>query len=213
MTGRARGTAFAAGALACASLAAAASGPAAPAGDLGELREVVVSSVAIERGTRLSPARVRDELEIRRVPASFAPPDALADPRAALGERSGLTLPAGSYLTASALRAPAPAAGESRGAPSGTTPVDVPVAAAGALEATGATLVDVVVAGAPGPGPRGGRTYVAAERIRLLALARLPAETGLPDRWSATLALRRGQALRLIRAESLGRTIRLLARR
>lgn len=213
MTGRVRATAFALGALSSAALAAAAGGgPAAPAGELGELREVVVSRAPIERGQRLTPAATRSALEVRRVPASFAPPDALADPRAIAGERSVLALPAGSYVTASALRAPAPPGGGSGAVPSGTTPVDLPVAGAGALEAAGATLVDVVVAGTPGPGPGAGRTYVAAERVRLLALARLPAETGLPDRWSATLALRRDQALRLIRAESLGRTIRLLAR-
>ena len=47
----------------------------------------------------------------------------------------------------------------------------------------------------------------------LLALRKAPAETGLgADRWVATLALRREQALRVIRAEEMAGSVRLLAR-
>jgi hypothetical protein len=72
--------------------------------------------------------------------------------------------------------------------------------------------VDVVVAPAPGPGPGVRRARVAAAGVRLLALRRLPSEPGLGERWAATLALSRPQALELIRAEGSGLELRLLAR-
>ena len=94
--------------------------------------------------------------------------------------------------------------------------MEITVTGAGALEASRVapgSPVDVVVSGDAGPGPAAGRTYVAAERVPLLALREAPAETGLgADRWVATLALRREQALRVIRAEEMAGSIRLLAR-
>jgi Flp pilus assembly protein CpaB len=208
---------FGAGALACAGLSAALAGSAAPADTgLGELRPVVVTAGTVERGTVLDRASVRGALEERRVPGAFAPPDALGLAAEAVGRRVGMTLPAGSYLTASSLATSGRSGGERRGPPRGTTPVEITVTGAGALEASrvapGAP-VDVVVSGDPGPGPATGRTYVAAEGVPLLELRRAPAETGLGvDRWVATLALRRPQALRLIRAEGVAGSIRLLAR-
>ena len=214
MSARRRAALFGSGALACAVLAAAASGgdTSATVG-LGELRPVAVARGELSGGTRIGAAQVRDAFEVKRVPAQFAPPDALATPAAAVGERLAIDLPAGSYLTGSALRPAASGRTRARG-PAGTTPVEVPVVAAGALASgsAGAPLVDVVVASTPTPGPGSGRTYVAAERVQLLALSELPAEPGVPARWSATLALTRPQALELIRAEGLGRTIRLLGR-
>ena len=60
--------------------------------------------------------------------------------------------------------------------------------------------------------PSAGRTYVAASGVPLLGLREAEAEPGLDaDRWIATLALTRDQALRLIRAESVGAQVRLLA--
>lgn len=217
MSPRARAVLFAAGALACAGLSAALAGSATPADTdaLGELRPVVVTAATLERGSVLDRAALERDLEERRVPAAFTPPDALGLPSEALGRRVGVTLPAGSYLTASSLAAGARPAGR-EGPPRGTTPVEITVTGAGALEASRVTpgaAVDVVVSGDPGPGPAAGRTYVAAERVPLLALRKAPAETGLgADRWVATLALRREQALRLIRAEGMAGSIRLLAR-
>jgi Flp pilus assembly protein CpaB len=78
--------------------------------------------------------------------------------------------------------------------------------------------VDVIVTTEPGPGRGSGRTYVAAERVELLALAQ---SGGGPDdalpgpgtaTWTATLALRRPQALRLIQAENFARQVRLIPR-
>ena len=218
MTDRARPLAFACGAVACALLAAAAAGGGGNgAQGLGELRAVAVSARPLGRGVEIGSPGTGDAFEVRRVPAEFAPPDAIATPADAAGLRLATALPQGSYLTASDL-APTDGGGGSRehGAPpANTTPVEVAVSAAAALAAGGmrpGALVDVVVAGVPGPGPGAGRTYVAAERVPLLGLARMPAEPGVPERWRATLALTRPAALELIRAESLGRSLRLLAR-
>jgi Flp pilus assembly protein CpaB len=212
---RLRAAAFGAGALACAGLSAALAGGAArPPDALGELRGVVVAGATLERGAVLRGDAVREQLEERRVPAAFAPPDALAFAREALGRRLAVSLPAGSYVTASSL---ATAASRRRDRPpTGTTPVELTVAGAGALEAAGVGAggrVDVVVSGDPGPGPGPGRTYVAAEGVPLLSLRRAPAEAGFGrDRWAATLALRRDQALGLIRAQGAAAEIRLLSR-
>ncbi len=63
-----------------------------------------------------------------------------------------------------------------------------------------------------------GRTYVAAEGVELLALGQSGdpgAGDGLPGpgpgAWTATLALTRPQALRLIQAENFARQVRLIA--
>lgn len=208
---------FAVGALACAGMSAALAGRAAdPAqGGLGALRHVVVTSAALERGSVIGRREVNHALEARRVPDAFAPPDALGLPAEALGRRLATALPPGSYVTAAGLASEAPAR-DHAGPPRGTTPVEITVVGAGAMQASRArsgARVDVVISGDPGPGPGTGRTYVAAEGVALLDLREAPDETGLAsDRWVATLALRRDQALRLIRAEAAAGSIRLLAR-
>ena len=218
MSPRIRAGLFAAGALACGLVSAVlANGATAPPADgLGELRPVVVTAAPLERGATVERREVEGALEERRVPAAFAPPDVLGLPAEALGRRLAVSLPAGSYLTAASLAAGSPRAPGRAGPPRGTTPVEITVTGAGALEASrtdAGAAVDVVVSGEPGPGPAAGRTRVAAEAVPLLALRKAPAETGLgTDRWIATLALRRDQALRLIRADAAAASIRLLAR-
>ena len=214
MSPRARAALFAVGALVCGGISAALADRAArPADALGELRPVVVTTKPVRRGTVLGRRELQGSLVARRVPAEFAPPDALGAPAEALGRRLTVALPRGSYVTAAGLAGPRTPA--RAGAPRGTTPVEITVKGAGALDASRAgpgTRVDVVVSGDPGPGPAVGRTYVAAEGVTLLELREAPAETGLDsDRWVATLALRRDQALRLIRAEAAASSIRLLA--
>jgi Flp pilus assembly protein CpaB len=151
------------------------------------------------------------------VPEDFVPPDALGVPEEVLGRRLATSLPAGSYLTASAFKAPSAGAGAAAqgGPPKGTTPLEITVTGAGALAATRTDPgdgVDVVVSGDSAPGPNAGRTYVAASGVPLLGLEEAQAEPGLgSDRWTATLALTRAEALRLIRAESTGAQLRLLA--
>jgi len=110
----------------------------------------------------------------------------------------------------------APAGAQTGGPPRGTTPVEIAVTGAGALASTRTDQgdrVDVVVSGDSSPGPSAGRTYVAASGIPLLGLREAQAEPGLAsDRWIATLALTREEALVLIRAESVGAQVRLLAK-
>jgi SAF domain len=212
---RARSVLFAAGALVCAGLSATlADGAPSAEESYGELRSVAVTRTALERGVSFGSGEVRESLEQRRVPAAFVPPDALAMPQEALGRRVAIAVPPGSYLTASMLAADG--VPERAGPPEGTTPVELTVTGAGALAAARSRpgmSVDVVVSGASGPGPATGRTYVAAAGVPLLDLRKAAAETGFAaDRWIATLAVNRDQALRLIRAESTARAIRLLAR-
>ena len=75
--------------------------------------------------------------------------------------------------------------------------------------------VDVVVTTEPDVGDDG-RTFIAAQRVRLLALSETGGagggEEGLGSSpaWSATLALTRDQALRLIQAENFARQVRLM---
>ncbi len=217
MKSRARAAAFTVGALICAALSAAVAGTGeSAAGDqVGPLRPVIVTSAPLERGTTVEAGVARKSLAERRVPESFLPPDALGVVEEALGRRLATSLPAGSYVTASAFkvsRAGSPAGG---GPPRGTTPVEITVTGAGALAAARTNpgdRVDVVVSGDSAPGPGAGRTYVAASGVPLLGLGEARAEPGLEaDRWVATLALTRSEALRLIRAESVGAQVRLLA--
>lgn len=216
MSGRRRGAAFAVGALVCGALAAAATGGGAgvEAGG-GALRAVVVTRAALGAEAELSPEMVADALEVRRVPDAFAPPDAIHDPMDARGLRLAVPVPAGSYLTAGMLKRPGGSrTPRDRAAARGGTPVELAVTGAGALVMDGeaARRVDVVVSGGGGPGPAR-RTYLAARAATLLDLRRARGEPGLGERHMATLALNRTQALRLIRAESEGATIRLLAAR
>jgi Flp pilus assembly protein CpaB len=98
--------------------------------------------------------------------------------------------------------------------------VQIAVTGAEALAAQGGDpagqRVDVVVTTEPGAGAGRGRTYVAAAGVRLLALSQSAdqssADYPIPagEAWTATLALTRSQALRLIQAESYARGVRLI---
>ena len=205
-------------ALGCAALAAAVAGRygSSVARSFGPLRPVVVVSHDLPAGKTIGPSALSRSLQVRRVPARFAPPGALAAPRQALGQEPAAIVPAGSYLIGAQLRLPRPARGpnDPRLA-NGRSPVEISVAGAEALLAAGpaeGSRVDVVVTTEPrGPGP--GHTYVAAGAVRLLALREAqPSAPGPSPGWSATLALTRRQALRLIQAESFARQVRLLPR-
>jgi len=211
---RGRALAFGAAALACALLAVkvATGYRSSVAAQYGDLQPVVVTARELPVGRPIGPAEIAEVLEIRRVPARFAPPGALSHPDDALGQAPATTLPAGSYLLAALLAPPAPEPSPAAGVGAGKRPVQVAVAGAEALVAGGAspegTKVDVVVARASGLGDRA-RTRIVAAGVRLLALspAKAPGEGG-----SATLAVTREQALELIEAEAASRQIRLLPR-
>jgi Flp pilus assembly protein CpaB len=178
----------------------------------GPLRPVVVAARGLRAGEPLGPERVAHSLEVRRVPVRFVPPGALVSPAVALGLVPSSSLPAGSYLLASQLRPPKPARSDSFRL-GDRHPVEISVSGADALLATGApptgTKVDVVVTSEPrGAGP--GHTYVAAAGVPLLALGPGADGPGPGGASAATLALTRGQALRLIAAESFARKLTLL---
>ncbi|HEY8001846.1 MAG TPA: SAF domain-containing protein [Solirubrobacterales bacterium] len=219
---RGRAVGFAAAAAICAGLAAGVTAGA-PAGepDYGELREVVVAAEALPARRALGRAAIGETLEIRRVPERFLPPDALTSPAQALGRRPATTVPAGGYLLASQFEPPGaerePRAPELTG---GRRPVEITVEGAGALAAAAggpSRRVDVVVTSESSPGGGAGRTFVAAAAVGLLDLRPVSGagtEDVLPgppsEAWIATLALTRGQALRLIHAQSFAREVRLI---
>jgi Flp pilus assembly protein CpaB len=224
MRRRVRAIAFGGAALVCAVLAAAMTGGYRQdiQSELGPLRSVVVASVRIPAHRAISAKQVNQLLEVRRVPARFAPPGALAIPDQAAGRAPGAAIPAGSYVLAAQLREPGEHEGSRhrpRLAP-GRKPVEISVTGAEALAAGGAdpvgARVDVVVTTEPGPGGSG-RTYVAAKGVRLLALSASGDAgssgyaTSTAEQWTATLALTKPQALRLIQAENFARGVRLIA--
>ena len=222
MSRRGRAVAFAIVALGCAGLAAivAQGYGTSVAAQYGELRSVLVASRDLVRGDAIDPDDLGRSLDVRRVPSSFVPPDALAAVGDAVGRAPVAAVPAGSYLLESQLEVPQRAKPESEPAiADGLRPVEIAVSGAEALAATGGspegTRVDIVVTTEPDVGDDG-RTFVAAESVELLALSQsggvgggeesLSAEPG----WSATLALTRDQALRLIEAENFARQVRLM---
>jgi Flp pilus assembly protein CpaB len=219
---RGRAIGFAAAAAVCAGLAAGTAGGGSDLrSELGDLREVVVAKRPLAAGQELRARDVARALEVRRVPARFLPPGALATPAQAAGRAPVAAIPAGSYLLASQLELPRKPSAPGRDLDAGRHPVEIEVTAAAALASRPRPdrRVDVVVTTEPGPGGGAGRTYVAAESVELLDLRSSdPAAGGDPlpvaptASWTATLALRRDQALRLIQAESFARSVRLIPR-
>ena len=180
----------------------------------GALREVVVAREELEPGAAIDPGAA-SALELRRVPVRFLPPGALRSPAEAIGLEPVAPIPAGSYLLASQLRPPRERPGAALGLGRGRHPVEIAVSGTAALLVAGGQpvgeRVDVVVTAEPtGAGP--GRTFVAAAAVPLLALG--PGGDGAEAEGAAaaTLGLTRGQALRLIAAESFARRVTLLAR-
>jgi Flp pilus assembly protein CpaB len=183
---------------------------------LGELRTVIVLETGLERGTPLTKAVARRALGESQVPVRFLPPDHLADPALAVGSRLVADLPAGSYLLGSHLRVPgsmAPAAGRVR---SGLRPVEV-VVDGGSAPAPG-SRVDVLAADEPGS-TSNPRVRVLVRDVELVAIEPLRAGSELADPaapeagdWVATLALSRGDSLRVIEADNYAREVRLLER-
>jgi Flp pilus assembly protein CpaB len=214
---RGRAIAFASSAAICAGIAfGAAGGRPGPSAQYGPLRQVVVAAAPLAPSRRLGREAIADSLELRRVPASFVPPDALAAPAQALGRRPANTIPSGGYLLSSQFAAERPTGSTRTALARGRRPVELTVGGADALgEARG--RVDVVVTTAAGPAGGAGRTFVAAAGVRLLDLR--PAAEGTvagngpatgAEASIATLALTRDQALRLIHAQSFARDLRLI---
>jgi Flp pilus assembly protein CpaB len=226
MSRRRRAVAFGVGALVCAGFAASLAGgyERSVAEQLGELRSVVVAKSRLPARRPIAPRQARDELDVRRIPERFAPPDALATPAEAVGLEPAAALAPGSYVLAGQLSAPRRRGPEPPSPARGLNPVELEVTGAGALLAAGGEQVghvDVVVTSEPGPGGRG-RTYVAASHVELLGLAEGGAgdpeddplaAASAPPVFVATLAVTRADALKLIQAENFARQIRLIPAR
>jgi len=213
---RLRAAAFAGLALLCAAIAASLAGDyrGSVEAQLGTLRPVVVARAELPRDGPLSPADARELLEVRRVPARFAP----VDPLEVIGRSVRTPLPAGAYVTASVMHAPGPRPDPAERPGRGREAVEIAVAGAGALAASGNPVgrrFDVVVTGEPGGDGGPGRTRIVADGVELLALE--PAGPG-PDALSsggspaftATVAAGRREALRLIQAHNYAREVRLI---
>jgi Flp pilus assembly protein CpaB len=216
MSRRGRALAFVLAALVTAAVAAAIADGygASVARGYGALHPVVVAGEELAGGREIDPGQAAD-LELRRIPARFLPPGALASPAEAIGLAPVVTIPAGSYLLASQLRPPRADRAGALGLGHGRHPVEIAVSGAEALLVAGAqplgARVDVVVTTEPS-GSGSGRTYVAAAAVPLLGLIPGTAATDAEGAAAATLGLTRGQALRLIAAESFARRVTLLGR-
>jgi pilus assembly protein CpaB len=179
--------------------------------------------VLVTRGDAPAGARLRAaQLAVRQVPSRFVPRDALSAPGEVGGQRLATSLPAGSYVTASALDAGGGRASDAPGAPvrRGERGTEVLVAGAEGLAAAApGTRVDVLVTTESRSGS-GGRTYLALQDVELLAAH--PADgagTGAGDGGSAaratmlaTLRVTLREAVFLTAAQSFAREIRLLVR-
>ena len=178
---------------------------------LGPAVPVLVAARDLRAGARVR----RRAVAVRRVPARFVPPDALASGAGVVGARlggagGGRRLPHGRALfeASNSEHAAVEVWGAARRA--------VAVEVSGAAAAAAGARVDVLVSTESGAG--GGRTLVALAGVELLRLGRgasgrravrrpAPGPTAL-----ATLRVTLRQAVYLTAADNFAREIRLLAR-
>jgi pilus assembly protein CpaB len=192
---------------------------------VGPLVPVLVAARDLPGNTRIE-AR---SLALRRVPARFVPPDALAAAAEAIGARTAVALTAGSYLTAAHLqggggsRRPGRRGGRAAGGAvlgPGERAVDLAVSGGSGLAGAGpGSRVDVLVSTESPAGA--GRTLLALEDVELLGLRAKPEAAGYdarpeghapPPNAVATLRVSLRQAVYLAAAENFGREVRLLVR-
>lgn len=173
---------------------------------LGPLTPALVARADVRAGKRLSGA----DVEIRRFPARFLPPDGLRSAADALGLRAAVTIPRGAYVTASALASPNGADDASAAALApGERAVDVTVSNTGANELGGpGARVDVLVTTGRDGGP--GRTSLAMQDIQLLAARQGVGQDS--DKLIATLRVTVRQAVYLTAAQNFAQEVRLLPR-
>ena len=210
---RARGLALLGAAAACAGLAGSSvsrytNGVRA---QVGPLVPVVVARIDLRGGKVLTADLAGRSLEVRRVPARYAPPRAVASLADAVGYRLAVPVHTGDYLTGSNLSAANPAAA---GVNAGGRAVEVSVAGAGSL---GGALqpgghVDVLITTDRGGS---GRTYLALQDAELVGFS--PASSGgaggaEPGRATATLHVSLRQAVLLTAAQNFARELRLVPR-
>ena len=180
---------------------------------IGPLVPVVVARADIAPGARVAAGA----LAVRQVPQRFVPADALASPEQAVGQRAGMPVAAGGYLTAGAFADP----GAARGGPAplgrGQRSLELPVAGGQALEgAAPGTLVDVLVTTESRSGS--GRTFLALQDVELLGVraaaddARAQGGAAAHATALATLRVTLREAVYLTSAQSFAREVRLLVR-
>jgi pilus assembly protein CpaB len=184
---------------------------------VGPLVPVVVATRDLPADSRLR----RGALALRRVPASYAPPDALAGAAGLAGARTAAAVAAGGYLTAGHLQGSGPSGGQrGAGLRRGERALDVAVSGRGALAgAAPGARVDVIVSTERSDGA--GRTFVALEDVELLGLSGGAETAGFSPEAErgdagatalATLRVTLRQAVYLTAAENFGRELRLLVR-
>jgi pilus assembly protein CpaB len=180
---------------------------------LGPLGTVLVTSAPVDAGAPLADARP----QLRALPRRWAPPDALTSAAALREARAAVALPAGSYVTRAALRAPgtatAPAVGPGERVADLVAHGDPDAIVAG-------TRVDLLVT-RDGDGTRAGSTVLALEDVEVLAAAPAAAPemvtepdaaSGAGDRVAVALRVSVRQAVYLAAAQSFARELRLLPR-
>ena len=184
--------------------------------ELGPLVNVLVAAGDLPAGARLG----RRAIALRRVPARFAPPDALVSPAGLIGARISVPVRAGTYLSAGLVKGAEDAA-HGEAARRGERTVAVRVAGGGALAGlSSGGRVDVLVS--TEAGAAGGRTVMALAGAELLRLGEAP-DPGYPDADAgggaaagptvlATLRVSVRQAIYLTAADNFAREIRLLPR-
>ena len=186
---------------------------------VGPAVPVLVAARHLAPGARV-PARA---LAVRRVPARFLPPDALASAAGVVGLRPAAPVAAGGYVTAGLFEGSNHEQSGDGGVGRGERAVTVEVSGAAGLAA--GSRVDVLVSTESGAG--GGRTLMALAGADLLRLgpgsagadaaAAGPGRGDVPDAASAatalaTLRVTLRQAVYLTAADNFAREIRLLAR-
>lgn len=177
---------------------------------LGPSALVLVTRAPAPAGA--APAAARPVL--RALPRRYAPPDAVASAARLAGARLAVALPAGSILTASALRAPDAAAEAALGP--GERVADV-VAHGDPRAVVPGAHVDVLVT-REGDGARPGTTTLALQDVEVLDAHAAPA--GADDaqdgsggaRVAAALRVRVRDAVYLAAVQAFARDVRLLVR-
>ena len=181
------------------------------AAQLGPAVPVLVAARDLRAGARVSPRA----LVVRRVPARFVPPEALASAAGVVGARPAVPVAAGSYVTAGLFEASNSEHRRGGGVGRGWRAVTVEVS--GAVGLVQGSRVDVLVSTESGAG--GGRTLVALAGAELMRLEPGPSGAVPPDGTAAagptalaTLRVTLRQAVYLTAADNFAREIRLLAR-
>jgi pilus assembly protein CpaB len=190
----------------------------------GEVERRVGRPVPVVVAARdLSPGRPVStrELSVRRVPARFVPPGAVASVDEVSGLHVAVPVAAGSYVVSNELEGASARGGRGGGIGRGERAVEVAVAGGEALSesASPGSRVDVLVSTEGGSGR--GRSFLALEDVEVMALRAAGGGStagagGSSDRPAptavATLRVTLRQAIYVTAAQNFAREVRLLPR-